>query len=458
MFPGVSIYSRDTDYRDEFALLYDWTASQIDPKIGRIPFRDFNAWFNIVLDADGNLNSGKPDKYIYSEGEQLQQYVYFADDYFAEERQLKAEVRGLVEWSGWAKVPSAKGVTTEPIGQFGNSNNNNSNNISGISTIHGVQKNQMSKADLDRINVWRHKDPGNSNEFFNSSNLLVEARGNNTSVTNPFRSSVFGHDNTGRPVINAQAMGQFGNNKNNSISQSRQPVYSMGQFGNSNYSDSDDDTPIVELMKRPDIKEQLNSIREEKERSYGSSVLPVEATVTDYQKIPFGLMSASDQHSNSKQQVVFKKENPSGNLLDHFSEVFVQPRYNLLANQNDMKVEEQRATSYGNSGQVDLSQSMKHVFAKKPDVYVKPRSEFQSPPYTPPRHTVTPATANFDNEEAKQPGFLGSWFGWKGGKRRTMKAKKYLKNNRKKTIRKSNKKTIRKNKKNNHKKTRKSKY
>jgi hypothetical protein len=45
-----------------------------------------------------------------------------------------------------------------------------------------------------------------------------------------------------------------------------------------------------------------------------------------------------------------------------------------------------------------------------------------------------------------------------GGKMRTMKAKKYLKNNRKKTIRKSNKKTIRKNKKNNRKKTRKSKY
>ena len=102
-----------------------------------------------------------------------------------------------------------------------------------------------------------------------------------------------------------------------------------------------------------------------------------------------------------------------------------------------------------------------------------------SPPGTPPGSSKNSARAvtadlNYDDEikpllgnykpaqnKSEEKGFLGSFlsslFGSKGGKRRTMKAKKYLKNNRKKTLRKNNKKTLRKTIRKN-KKTRKSKH
>jgi hypothetical protein len=168
-------------------------------------------------------------------------------------------------------------------------------------------------------------------------------------------------------------------------------------------------------------------------------------------------------------------EGHSGNLFDDLNEVSSQTRYNRLANQNNLTVEGPDSHFMGlttddkHQAMIDESRS---VFQSPP------RTPPYTPPYTPPEDlSQTTVTADLEslipkqkNQNSIQTGLIKQGLGmaakegvkekpwWEGGKRRTMKAKKYLKNNRKKTIRKSNKKTIRKNKKNNRKKTRKSKY
>ena len=129
MFPGVSIDNQRVassslsspppksiaDYSDEFALLYDWTASQIDPNTGHIRLPGFYDWFGYT-NRNGDYVSGKTDKAIYSEGKKLQQYVYFADNYDDEVRQLTAEEDSFKNsvWLGWVQATSAEGVSFTP--------------------------------------------------------------------------------------------------------------------------------------------------------------------------------------------------------------------------------------------------------------------------------------------------------------------------------------------------------
>ena len=324
------------DYSHEFAFLYDWTASQIDPNRGEITFDDFNGWFNIQLDGNGNYVSGKTDNDIYSEGEKLQKYVYFADDYDAEEQQLEAEALSS-EWHGWTRVSavSAKGVGQPMSHSF---------------PVRAVAELNFNWDDDD------DDDDDDNNQYGNSNNQSIQPGSFRSVLDN---SLTRGQSQDTKSVVEAPG--------NNSIMSPED-----WDLFNVAVSREDTTTPVVEEQSKlasPDKGQEVKKRR------------------------------TTSVHSNDGNEYYSPVTTPVSS-----------PRTAYL--------------NYGPSSQ-------------------------------------TTVTANLESEanpeSKKQTSFWKSFFGSKGGKRRTMKAKKYLKNNRKKTLRKNNKKTIRKTIRKN-KKTRKSKH
>ena len=496
------------DYSHEFAFLYDWTASKIDPKIGGIPFHDFNDWFGYT-NARGDYVSGKTDNDIYSEGEKLQKYVYFADDYDAEEQQLEAEALSSV-WHGWTQVSavSAKGVA-QPMSQFGMAFGSSDK---GFGNFNDEWENTKKPPGQERsIYNSPTNEFGNSNYQFGNSN--------NQSIQQPLST----------PLLEAYAMSQFGNN-NNSISQSIQkPLEERGPDLNTltRYKTK----PGSETRSlTPEVKAMIRADDPKKGKKYQSTKLFVEAPGNNSIMSPeeWDLFNVAFSRDNSNKLSEPKLASPDKSPeLKKRRTRNDSPLQSFNPNNSSWDLENRDQIQPGIYGNTYFSPITTPVTSPRtenlsrrstpknklltasdseqdyPDPHSQTTvtadfSQFRTPPVSPPEVTVRPKNQNPKNQNPKNQNPKNQRslkeMTWKkegknktmlslskeldkyietlhpaqqresdnaggkyGGKRRTMKAKKYLKNNRKKTLRKNNKKTIRKTIRKN-KKTRKSKH
>jgi hypothetical protein len=557
MFPGGRSIAT---YKDEFAFLYDWTASQIDPNTGPIQLPGFYQWFNVVIDGNGTIISGKTDEAIYSEGEKLQEYVYFADDYTVEEIQLTAEARSR-EWSGWtqvSKASSAKGVVAQPMSQFGNNNNSkqggpargslhasdvravakqssmsqfgNNNNNSISQSIHqsgpaqyNVNLNQTKtgsetslitpevKAMLQQ-KVDEYDDSVKDKDLsINSASSVVEAPGNNSNMSQEefdFFYGAFPRRDTTRSVVPKKSISDNSNKlsgpklasppttpdkgpkskkrrtKTNSpltsantgnlfddfngvssnmrISHGPAVSSSLQSFNADNYSwdsqNRDHSLSSLSQIYRRRLKPSAKSSANENSSPLGFSDAAMMVSALDNPKLSAQVDQFQPGIYGSTHLSPFTTPSPSPPLSQEYNTIHVSP-YSLNAPHHiqlglkpTSKTSKLKTTQTGKvkKSNYTLTEADFEKFKKE---YRKGKESRKSTP----RKQLPRGESN----EKQDDDWLSNLLDSIGGKRRTMKAKKYLKNNRKKTLRKTlrknNKKTLRKTIRKN-KKTRKSKH